>query len=101
MKGEKELKYIDNCKRNISKLMLITGLWPVKNPNPFYQLRAHIIGSALFIVFLGIINFVYQNRQFLMIALKGLGLAFSFMSIFIKVSNNFKIYNFTNSKINF
>lgn len=86
MTGAKELVQINSCKKRIETLMHAMGLWPVKNPTIFYRIRPYIVGCSIFLVFLGLCNFIYHYSHILTIALRGVGLALSLTAVMIKVS---------------
>nr|AZQ24929.1 odorant receptor [Aphidius gifuensis] len=87
MSGAKQLVQINRCKKRIQTLMLAMGLWPVKNPTIIYRIRPYIVGCSIFLVFLGLCNFIYHNSHILTIALRGVGLALSLTAVMIKIGS--------------
>nr|UEN71226.1 olfactory receptor 43 [Gregopimpla kuwanae] len=68
----------------IRRLLIFTGLWPTANPGILYRLRTLAHGLSALVTSCAILNFCNHHSANLGLFLKGLGLAFSFITIIQK-----------------
>ncbi|XP_044013938.1 odorant receptor 9a-like, partial [Aphidius gifuensis] len=82
---KKKLKAYVAFSGMIKKLMLLAGLWPVKNPTLFYSIKPLIALSIALCSAIVITNFTIVNIKNIAVMTKGLSLATSFYTTSLKI----------------
>ncbi|XP_044015468.1 uncharacterized protein LOC122857390 [Aphidius gifuensis] len=85
MQYSKELKIIEKCRNRLVVLLKIVGLFPIVNASLFYKILPFLVGFLLASIMAGCMNFVYINRNNLMVVLRACGIIFALLTIIIKI----------------